>query len=51
MLNESGEVIEGLFAIGNCSAAVMGATYPGAGGTIGPAMTYGFVVAETLFGS
>ena len=49
VLKESGEVIEGLFAVGNCSAAVMGPTYPGAGGTIGPAMTFGFVVAEHLF--
>jgi 3-oxosteroid 1-dehydrogenase len=49
VLKESGETIPGLFAIGNCSAAVMGPTYPGAGGTIGPAMTYGFIVAEELF--
>jgi 3-oxosteroid 1-dehydrogenase len=47
---ESGETIPGLFCIGNNSAAVMGPTYPGAGGTIAPAMTFGWVVAEELFG-
>ncbi|MDP6978579.1 MAG: FAD-binding protein [Myxococcota bacterium] len=51
VLKEDGSVIEGLYAVGNCSAAVMGPTYPGAGGTIGPAMTFGFVVAENLFGN
>ncbi|MFT5441949.1 MAG: 3-oxosteroid 1-dehydrogenase [Myxococcota bacterium] len=49
VIKETGEVIDGLYAVGNCSAAVMGPTYPGAGGTIGPAMTFGFVVAENLF--
>ncbi len=48
VLKESGEAIPGLFAIGNCSASVMGRTYPGAGGTIGPAMTFGYVVARDL---
>ena len=50
VLKQDGGAIEGLYAVGNCSAAVMGPTYPGAGGTIGPAMTFGFVVAENLFG-
>jgi 3-oxosteroid 1-dehydrogenase len=49
VLKESGEYIDGLFAVGNCSAAVMGPTYPGAGGTLGPTMTFGYVVAEHLF--
>lgn len=49
VIKETGEAIDGLYAVGNCSAAVMGPTYPGAGGTIGPAMTFGFVVAENLF--
>jgi 3-oxosteroid 1-dehydrogenase len=39
--------IPGLYAAGNCSSAVMGPTYPGAGGTIGPALVFGFIAAET----
>jgi 3-oxosteroid 1-dehydrogenase len=40
-------VIEGLYAAGNSSASIMGRTYPGAGGTIGPALTGGFAAAES----
>lgn len=47
VLLEDGTVIDGLFACGNCSAAVMGRSYAGAGSTLGPAMTFGFVAAET----
>jgi 3-oxosteroid 1-dehydrogenase len=43
VLNEAGEVIPGLYAIGNCSGSVMGRTYAGAGSTIGPAMAFGYV--------
>lgn len=46
VLNQNGEPIPGLYAIGNCSAAVMGHSYPGAGSTIGPAMTFGYLAAR-----
>lgn len=42
------EPIPGLYAIGNSSAAVMGSSYPGAGSTLGPAMTFGYVAAQHL---
>ena len=50
VLREDGSAIEGLYAAGNTSAAVMGPTYPGAGGTIGPALCFGFLAAETAAG-
>jgi 3-oxosteroid 1-dehydrogenase len=50
VLTKDGAPIDGLYAIGNTSASVMGRTYPGAGGTMGPAMTFGFIVAEELIG-
>jgi len=46
VLKETGETIPGLYAIGNCSASIMGHSYPGAGATIGPAMTFGYVAAR-----
>jgi 3-oxosteroid 1-dehydrogenase len=46
VLREDGSAIPGLFAAGNTSAAVMGPSYPGAGGTIGPALTFGMLAAE-----
>jgi 3-oxosteroid 1-dehydrogenase len=51
VLKESGEVIPGLYAIGNCSASVMGHSYPGAGSTLGPANTFGYIAAHHAIGS
>ena len=48
VLSEDGTVIEGLFAAGNASEAVMGRSYAGAGATIGPAMTFGYIAALTM---
>jgi len=49
VLDESGEAIPGLYAAGNTSAAVMGDTYPGAGATIGSAMTFAYIAAQHAF--
>jgi 3-oxosteroid 1-dehydrogenase len=48
VLNSNGTVIGGLYAAGNSSAAVMGHSYAGAGSTIGPAMTFGYVAANDI---
>jgi 3-oxosteroid 1-dehydrogenase len=42
VLHVSGKPIPGLFAAGNAMAGVTGRAYGGAGGTIGPAMVFGF---------
>ncbi len=48
VLDQNGDPIEGLYAIGNTSAAVTAASYPGAGATLGPAITFGFIAANHL---
>lgn len=48
VLRADDTVIKGLYAVGNNSAAVMGRSYAGAGATIGPAMTFGYVAARHI---
>ena len=50
VLRGDGSPILGLYAAGNASAAVMGHSYAGAGATIGPAMTFGYLAALDLAG-
>jgi 3-oxosteroid 1-dehydrogenase len=50
-LRDDGSVISGLYAAGNVSSPVMGHTYPGPGGTIGPAMAFGYLAALHIAGA
>lgn len=46
VLDWQGNVIEGLYAAGNAMASVMTRVYAGAGGTLGPGMTFGFIAGR-----
>jgi succinate dehydrogenase/fumarate reductase flavoprotein subunit len=46
VLAQRGGVIEGLWAAGNVMAAPTGLVYGGAGGTIGPALTFGWIAGR-----
>jgi succinate dehydrogenase/fumarate reductase flavoprotein subunit len=48
VLRDDDSVIAGLYATGNVTATVMGRSYAGAGATIGPAMTFGYVAAKHI---
>jgi 3-oxosteroid 1-dehydrogenase len=48
VLDKDGNPIPGLYAAGNNSGTPFGDVYPGAGATIGPAMTFGYVAANDI---
>lgn len=48
VLTQHRHPIPGLYAVGNDAASIMGGNYPGAGITLGPALTFGYVVGKTL---
>lgn len=43
-----GQVINGLYAAGNAAMGIMGPVYAGAGGTIGPALTIGYLAGISV---
>lgn len=43
-----GNAIPGLYAVGNDAASVLGGAYPGAGSTLGPGMTFGYIAGRHL---
>ncbi|MGO9933314.1 MAG: FAD-binding protein [Steroidobacteraceae bacterium] len=45
VVREDGTVIPGLYATGVSTASVMGRAYPGAGSSIGPSFTFGYIAA------
>jgi len=51
VLDTEGRPIQGLYAVGNNAASVMGESYPGAGVTLGPAMTFGYVAGRHATGA
>ena len=50
VLSQDGQAIAGLYCVGNNSASVMGPSYPGAGSTLGPAMTFAYRAIAHVMG-
>ncbi len=50
VLNAAGAPIDGLYAVGNDRASIMGGNYPGAGITLGPILTFGWITGRHLAG-
>jgi 3-oxosteroid 1-dehydrogenase len=48
VLDGAGNPIAGLYAAGNQSGTPFGDVYPGAGSTIGPALTFGYIAANDI---
>ncbi|CAB5671400.1 3-oxosteroid 1-dehydrogenase [Delftia tsuruhatensis] len=46
VLRAEGTAVDGLYAVGNDMASIMGGAYPGPGITLGPGMTFGFIAAH-----
>ena len=51
VVKDDGSPIPGLYACGNTSAAVGGRVYAGAGASVGPSMTFGYIAARHASGA
>lgn len=51
VLADGGQPIPGLYAVGNDRASIMGGNYPGAGITLGPIMTFGYITGRHIAGA
>ncbi len=43
VIDDAGQPIQGLYTVGNDQKSVFGGSYPGAGATLGPSLTFGYV--------
>jgi 3-oxosteroid 1-dehydrogenase len=50
VVSADGSPIDGLYATGVSTASVMGNVYPGAGASIGPSITFGYIAAKHAAG-
>jgi 3-oxosteroid 1-dehydrogenase len=50
VVKADGEPIPGLYACGVSTASIMGGVYPGAGASVGPSMTFGYIAAKHAAG-
>ncbi|MEN0614669.1 FAD-dependent oxidoreductase [Klebsiella indica] len=48
VVNQQGQPIKGLYAVGNDMDSIMAGTYPGPGITLGPALTFGYLAASHM---
>jgi hypothetical protein len=48
VINARGQVLPGLYGVGNCVASASAEAYWGAGGTLGPILTYGWLAGRHI---
>jgi succinate dehydrogenase/fumarate reductase flavoprotein subunit len=51
VLRLDGSTVPGLYAAGNVAASMFGRSYPGAGGTLGPALAFGYAAGRAVAAS
>jgi succinate dehydrogenase/fumarate reductase flavoprotein subunit len=51
VLDAQHKPIPNLYSVGNDAASIFGGSYPGAGATLGPAMTFGYICGRRLAGA